>query len=96
MHQSGGINESQERCVTSDVYDVGSATNIKFHDGMVPRETKEKLLNQKGVVIWFTGAYGNGFGCQCDLVYCVCQRKQNVGKASTPRRQVDEDLICLD
>jgi adenylylsulfate kinase len=63
---------------------------------MVPRETKEKLLNQKGVVIWFTGTYGDGFGCQCDLVYCVCQRKQNVGKASTPRRQVDEDLICLD
>jgi hypothetical protein len=25
-------------------------------------------------------------------VYCVCQRRQNVGKASTPRRQ---DLICL-
>jgi len=50
------MNESQERCVTSDVYDVGSATNIKFHDGMVPRETKEKLMNQKGVVIWFTGA----------------------------------------
>lgn len=46
----------QQRGVTGSVYDVGSATNIKFHDGMVPRETKEKLLNQKGVVIWFTGA----------------------------------------
>ncbi len=56
IQRSGGMNESQERCVTSDVYDVGSATNIKFHDGMVPRETKEKLMNQKGVVIWFTGA----------------------------------------
>lgn len=32
------------------------ATNIKFHDGMVPRETKEELLGQKGVVLWFTGA----------------------------------------
>ncbi len=32
------------------------ATNIKFHDGMVPRETKEQLLGQKGVVLWFTGA----------------------------------------
>jgi len=46
---------SQQRGVTSDVYDVGAATNIKFHDGMVPRETKEKILDQKGVVIWFTG-----------------------------------------
>jgi len=49
------INANQQRGVTGDVYDVGSATNIKFHDGMVPRETKEKIMNQKGVVIWFTG-----------------------------------------
>ena len=32
------------------------ATNIKFHDGMVPRETKEELLGQRGCVLWFTGA----------------------------------------
>ena len=31
------------------------ATNIKFHDGMVPRDTKEGILRQKGVVLWFTG-----------------------------------------
>ena len=24
-------------------------------DGMVPRVTKEKLMDQKGVIIWFTG-----------------------------------------
>lgn len=33
------------------------ATNIKFHDGMVPRETKEGLLGQRGVVLWFTGGH---------------------------------------
>ncbi|KAI8100382.1 hypothetical protein M9435_006866 [Picochlorum sp. BPE23] len=75
MHQSGGMKESQERCVTSDVYDVGSATNIKFHDGMVPRETKEKLLNQKGVVIWFTGLSGSGKSTvACTLEHALAAR----------------------
>lgn len=45
----------QEVGVTGSVYNVGAATNIKFHDGMVPRADKEKMLGQKGVVIWFTG-----------------------------------------
>ena len=45
----------QQACVTGSVYNVGAATNIKFHDGMVPRADKEKLLDQKGVIIWFTG-----------------------------------------
>jgi hypothetical protein len=40
---------------TGSVYNVGAATNIKFHDGMVPRTTKEKLMDQRGVIIWFTG-----------------------------------------
>ena len=42
---------------TGDVYNVGKATNIKFHEGMVPRAAKEELLKQRGVVIWFTGAF---------------------------------------
>ena len=53
--ETSAINGNQQRGVTGDGYDVGSATNIKFHDGMVPRETKESIMNQKGVVIWFTG-----------------------------------------
>lgn len=45
------------------------ATNIKFHDGMVPRETKEQLLGQKGVVLWFTGEEAAAsFPCCC----CCC------------------------
>lgn len=41
-------------------YDVEKATNIKWHEGMVPRDNKEKLLNQKGCVLWFTGLSGSG------------------------------------
>lgn len=39
---------------------IPQATNIKFHDGMVPRENKEQLLGQKGVVLWFTGERDGG------------------------------------
>ena len=60
MQKSEEVEAMQQRGVTSDVYDVGSATNIKFHDGMVPREAKEKLMNQRGVVIWLTGLSGSG------------------------------------
>lgn len=73
--QCGGTQMAQERGVTSDVYDVGSATNIKFHDGMVPRETKEKLMNQKGVVIWFTGLSGSGKSTvACTLEHALAAR----------------------
>jgi len=35
---------------------VSIATNVTWHDGLVSREQRESLLNQKGVVIWLTGA----------------------------------------
>lgn len=50
----------QVAVMSSSVYDVGAATNIKFHEGMVPRAEKEKILDQRGVVIWFTGLSGSG------------------------------------
>lgn len=75
MQLSDEIRSNQERGVTSDVYDVGSATNIKFHDGMVPRETKEKLMDQKGVVIWFTGLSGSGKSTvACTLEHALAAR----------------------
>ena len=55
MMQNEAHNLTQTAAVTGSVYNVGAATNIKFHDGMVPRDTKEKLMDQKGVIIWFTG-----------------------------------------
>jgi adenylylsulfate kinase len=36
------------------------ATNIVWHDMNVKREDREKLLNQKGIVLWFTGLSGSG------------------------------------
>ncbi|MFO7980470.1 MAG: adenylyl-sulfate kinase [Candidatus Aminicenantes bacterium] len=39
---------------------VQKATNITWHKGDVTREDRNKLLNQKGIVIWFTGLSGSG------------------------------------
>jgi adenylylsulfate kinase len=36
------------------------ATNITWHEGHVTRPDREKLLNQRGVTIWFTGLSGSG------------------------------------
>jgi len=36
------------------------ATNITWHEGHVNREEREKLLSQKGALIWTTGLRGSG------------------------------------
>lgn len=36
------------------------ATNITWHEGVVSKSDREKLLNQKGVTIWFTGLSASG------------------------------------
>ena len=36
------------------------ATNITWHEHKVSREESEKLLGQKGVILWFTGLSGSG------------------------------------
>ncbi|NOY59572.1 MAG: adenylyl-sulfate kinase [Calditrichaeota bacterium] len=36
------------------------ATNITWHDGEIKKEDRERLLDQKGTVIWFTGLSGSG------------------------------------
>ncbi len=36
------------------------ATNITWHEGHVGREEREKLLSQKGALIWFTGLSASG------------------------------------
>ena len=36
------------------------ATNITWHEGHVSRDDREKMLNQKGCTIWFTGLSGSG------------------------------------
>ena len=36
------------------------ATNITWHESQLLKKDRERLLNQKGVVIWFTGLSGSG------------------------------------
>ena len=36
------------------------ATNITWHEGHVGREQRERLLKQKGALIWFTGLSASG------------------------------------
>lgn len=36
------------------------ATNITWHEGHVDRDARNKLLNQKGATIWFTGLSASG------------------------------------
>lgn len=39
---------------------VQKATNITWHHGAITKDDRERLSNQKGVVIWFTGLSGSG------------------------------------
>lgn len=34
--------------------------HIKWHKGHITREQREKLLGQRGIVVWFTGLSGSG------------------------------------
>ncbi len=36
------------------------ATNITWHDGEITKSDRERLLKQKGIVLWFTGLSGSG------------------------------------
>lgn len=36
------------------------ATNIQWHDGAITSADRERLLGQKGAVIWYTGLSGSG------------------------------------
>lgn len=39
---------------------IQKATNITWHHASITRADRERLLNQKGVVIWFTGLSASG------------------------------------
>lgn len=36
------------------------ATNITWHHGAITQKDRERLLGQKGIVLWFTGLSGSG------------------------------------
>jgi adenylylsulfate kinase len=63
------------RVVQTTAYDVDQATNIKWHETMVSRADKEKILNQKGCVLWFTGLSGSGKSTvACTLEHALASR----------------------
>lgn len=39
---------------------IQKATNITWHEGTISNADRERLLNQKGVVLWFTGLSASG------------------------------------
>lgn len=39
---------------------IQKATNITWHKGNITKNDRERLLQQKGVVLWFTGLSGSG------------------------------------
>lgn len=58
---------------------VQKATNITWHHGAITKEDRERLLNQKGVVIWFTGLSGSG---KSTLAHAVEERLFEIGHLS--------------
>jgi len=55
------------------------ATNVVWHEHKVTREEREKLLNQKGVVLWFTGLSGRG---KSTVANEVAYRLHKMGKTA--------------
>ena len=58
---------------------IQKATNITWHHGAITKEDRERLLNQKGVVIWFTGLSGSG---KSTLAHAVEERLFEIGHLS--------------
>ena len=53
------------------------ATNITWHETTVTVEDREKLLNQKGCVIWFTGLSGSGKSTLANAVEHVLHQQRH-------------------
>ncbi|KAG0599108.1 hypothetical protein M758_12G128600 [Ceratodon purpureus] len=54
---------------------VGKSTNILWQGCMVKREDRQRMLNQKGCVIWITGLSGSGKSTlACTLDHALLQR----------------------
>ena len=61
----------------ANVYNVGNATNIKWHEGGVPRVDREARLGQRGCVLWFTGLSGSG---KSTVAYTLEHKLHGLGK----------------
>ncbi|KAK3119175.1 hypothetical protein QOZ80_9BG0715140 [Eleusine coracana subsp. coracana] len=54
---NGSAFAGNSKLVTST---VGKSTNIRWHDCPIGQDGRQKLLNQKGCVVWITGLSGSG------------------------------------
>ena len=55
------------------------ATNITWHQSEITKEDREKLLKQKGVVLWYTGLSGSG---KSTIAHAVEQKLYEMGHLS--------------
>jgi len=55
------------------------ATNITWHEGAITKDDRERLMNQKGVVIWYTGLSGSG---KSTLAHAVEEKLFEQGRLS--------------
>jgi len=51
---------SKEKAKKDPPVSSKKATNITWHQGAIDQQDRERLLKQRGVVIWFTGLSGSG------------------------------------
>ena len=58
---------------------IQKATNITWHHGAITKEDRERLLGQKGAVVWFTGLSGSG---KSTLAHAVEERLFEAGHLS--------------
>ena len=49
-------------------HDLRRATNVKWQETEITRQIREKILNQKAFVIWFTGLSGSGKSTIANIV----------------------------
>ncbi len=69
------------------------ATNITWHEGHVGPEEREKLLNQKGALIWMTGLSGSGkSSIAYTLEHALVQRGFSV--LFTPTFRLVQELLA--
>ena len=54
------IRNSKFEIANSGCESMGQVTNVVWHETKITRQDRERLLNQKGVVLWFTGLSGSG------------------------------------
>lgn len=56
---------------------MGLVNDIFWHEGSVSRQDRERILGQKGIVLWFTGLSGSG---KSTLANSVEQKLNALGK----------------